>query len=180
MVAFQDPRMEIFRFIYPGPVALQAIEAKPSVRSFNLSELPTLKVCCWCNAMPIPKPLKRYCSGDCRESASLFCNPQSPAGKMYVLLQLQDCTCVGCGEIYDEKVSGLVDHWWRVIQERQKHGLWTQINQIPLWMLGQNTGDTWHVDHIIPIFRGGRGVCLENIQVLCVNCHKKKTARERR
>ena len=34
-----------------------------------------------------------------------------------------------------------------------------------------------HIDHIIPISEGGKGD-LENLQLLCVPCHRKKTQRE--
>lgn len=168
--------------VYPGPYALEAIQRKPAARYFNLSELPKLKVCAWCNAFPVHPPKRRYCSDDCQRSAHMFCTPQSPAMKMYILLQLQDCTCVGCGEFFEDHVNELVDKWWALIQERRKHGIWTEkeLDKVPLRFVGDQTGHLWHVDHIIPIFRGGHGVCLENLQVLCVNCHRVKTARERR
>lgn len=178
-MAFDHPKLKLAKMIYPGPYALQAIEAKPRVRSFSLSSLPNLKVCVWCNVSRISKPRRRYCSQDCVDAAVLFCNPQSPATKMYILLQLQDCTCVGCGEIYEEMISQRVESLWNLIQERKKHNLWLDTKHVSLAMLGDNTGAIWHVDHIIPIFRGGRGVCIENVQVLCVRCHKRKTIRER-
>ncbi len=38
--------------------------------------------------------------------------------------------------------------------------------------------DTWHVDHIVPVFKGGR-TKLTNLQILCRACHDKKTAGEK-
>lgn len=99
--------------------------------------------------------------------------------KMFILITLQDCACTGCGECFDDKLKELADSWWRVIQDRQQSGIWKEYKAVPLSLLGDNTGNLWHVDHIIPIFRGGAGVGIENIQVLCVKCHKKKTIRER-
>lgn len=32
-----------------------------------------------------------------------------------------------------------------------------------------------HVDHIVPVYRGGGGCWLNNYQLLCHTCHKKKT-----
>ncbi len=177
-MAFTHEHLEVLRLIHPGPIALAAIEAKPRARYFNLSDLPHLKVCAWCNARPITPPRRRYCGEDCQESATLYCAPQTPAMKMFVLIQLQDCTCVGCGECFDEELKKMVEQKWHVIKER--HNAWLDWKKVPLHYLGDNTGQLWHVDHIIPIFRGGRGVCLENIQVLCVRCHQKKTTRERR
>ena len=36
----------------------------------------------------------------------------------------------------------------------------------------------FHLDHIIPLFEGGKDVS-ENRQVLCIHCHEKKTAKEK-
>lgn len=183
-MAFTHPRLEVVRFVYPGPIALQAIEAKPSVRAFALSDLPPTKVCHWCNAHPITPPKRKYCSEDCTRSAYLFCYPQNPATKMYVFLQLQDCVCVGCGECFDDQVRELVEGHWSLLERRKADPSWAKyvegVNHVSLATLGDGTGHRWQVDHIIPIFRGGRGVCIENIQVLCEPCHRKKTARERR
>ncbi len=38
--------------------------------------------------------------------------------------------------------------------------------------------NSWHADHIIPVFNGGGGLGLENYQTLCINCHKEKTYKE--
>lgn len=173
-MALEHPQLRLARFLYPGPYALEAIEKKPKVRSFPLSDLPVLRgLCCWCNVGTITPPKRRYCSEECIESAMLFCHPQSPAAKMYVLVQLQDCMCPGCGEYFDDQLRERVEDHAR--RWKLKPG-----EQVSLGAIGYGTGHLWHVDHIIPIFRGGRGVCIENIQVLCVPCHTKKTARERR
>lgn len=35
-----------------------------------------------------------------------------------------------------------------------------------------------HVDHIVPINKGGKGLEWNNLQALCLACHNKKTAKE--
>jgi len=37
---------------------------------------------------------------------------------------------------------------------------------------------TWQIDHVIPVFRGGR-TKLSNLQVLCAACHDEKSASEK-
>lgn len=44
---------------------------------------------------------------------------------------------------------------------------------------GKRSLDTWEADHIIPVERGGAACGLDNIQTLCVRCHRQKTAAER-
>jgi 5-methylcytosine-specific restriction endonuclease McrA len=34
------------------------------------------------------------------------------------------------------------------------------------------------IDHIIPIFKGGMAIGLDNVQILCYSCHKKKTKKD--
>ena len=43
--------------------------------------------------------------------------------------------------------------------------------------LFESTRSIWHADHILPVFKGGGETGLDNIQTLCVSCHKKKSAK---
>ncbi|WP_442969820.1 HNH endonuclease [Roseibium sp. Sym1] len=36
----------------------------------------------------------------------------------------------------------------------------------------------WHVDHVLPVYRGGL-TTLRNLQALCVACHSRKSAEEK-
>lgn len=38
--------------------------------------------------------------------------------------------------------------------------------------------EPWECDHIVPVAEGGGALGFENLQVLCVPCHKKKTAEQ--
>lgn len=38
--------------------------------------------------------------------------------------------------------------------------------------------ENWHVDHVLPVFLGGSACGLDNLQTLCVDCHKEKTYTE--
>lgn len=35
--------------------------------------------------------------------------------------------------------------------------------------------DEWHADHIVPVHKGGGGCDIDNLQTLCIPCHKDKT-----
>lgn len=37
--------------------------------------------------------------------------------------------------------------------------------------------DGFELDHVIPLFKGGKDI-IENCQVLCIECHRKKTKEE--
>lgn len=37
----------------------------------------------------------------------------------------------------------------------------------------------WEADHIVPVFKGGGQSGLDNIQTLCIKCHKIKSKKER-
>ena len=41
-------------------------------------------------------------------------------------------------------------------------------------------GNLWHADHINPVFNGGGEATIENIQTLCVACHRRKTIAEQK
>lgn len=54
-----------------------------------------------------------------------------------------------------------------------------KCRKVSLAQLGSGIGDVVHVDHIVPLFKGGAGFGLSNIQVICVACHRQKTIEER-
>jgi len=39
--------------------------------------------------------------------------------------------------------------------------------------------EKWEADHILPVFKGGAGLGIENYQTLCPHCHKIKTNLDR-
>lgn len=66
--------------------------------------------------------------------------------------------CAGCGVVCVEKAEG--DHAW------SRFG---QVHELA----------TWEADHRIPLEDGGAHA-LDNLQCLCVDCHRAKTGRENR
>jgi hypothetical protein len=142
----------------------------------NLSELRVeAKICKWCEARAIDDARAHYCSDACRVSADIWARPQSPAAKAFVLVFKQDGVCTFCGLLWRDELA------LRILEgaERCKRAGFSLGREL-LWRVGYNTGDLWHVDHIVPIHKGGVGVGPANIQVICVGCHRRKTAGENR
>lgn len=160
-----------FKLVPAGEHAQAALDAHQHLRSMNSSVLkPIDGKCCWCNTRPIIKPRRRYCSEACDLSAFYTGNPQSPHMRAYILLNFQQGACAGCGEIQDI-VFEKYHHWLRLLTRRDG----TQEYPVRYGHVGDNTGHVINVDHKVAMVNGGKGLDLNNIQVLCVACHRKKT-----
>jgi hypothetical protein len=168
----------------PGPRALELIEKFRYKRSVALAYLEVVdKKCCWCNVNDIKPPKRRYCSTNCVSSGWFYANPQDPKCKMWLFINRQNCICYGCGEDFQEEVAQRIikkrEHYDRMKKNYPTENAYWE-GPVPYHAIGDNTGHIWQVDHIIPMFKGGHGLDLNNIQVLCVPCHKRKSALERR
>lgn len=175
---FHHPHLKQFEFRHPGPLAVATIRNWRGRRHMPLSNLviPQTGVCKWCNVVKV-KGKRHYCDHDCANSAYAFCYPQSPEAKGFVFLDLQSCTCTACGEIFEDTIREMIEQEYaRIAKWQADKGL--QAEPISYYLLMANTGEQWHVDHVIPISRGGDGIGFENVQVICKVCHLKKTARE--
>lgn len=172
--------LEEIEQIEPGEKALEKLATVGKRRSFNLSEFkPVHGACCWCNKNPIPKGKRKYCSQHCQDSAYRYCNPQSPFTKAYVLIHIQSCACPICGLLYEEQIIKEILEGHASLVRAKKAG-YKVGDKVSYWKVGYNTGHIWEVDHIVPIYKGGASVGLTNIQVICVECHRKKTIAERK
>lgn len=50
---------------------------------------------------------------------------------------------------------------------------------VTYFQIGYKIGSLFHLDHCKPLFMGGDGIGIHNVQILCVPCHKTKTIKER-
>jgi hypothetical protein len=156
----------------PGPIAQSKIELHRGKRWMNLSELKVInRICKWCETGQIADARRHYCSPKCQDSADLWCRPQSPAAKAFVLVFKQDGCCTFCGLSWEDELCKRID------ESRRRYSP-DPTGRTLLWRIGYGTGDLWHVDHVIPIHKGGNGVGLDNVQVICVKCHFRKTAKD--
>lgn len=165
--------LEDREFIPPGPDAQRQLEPFRARRYANLSDIRCDgKVCSWCNAKPIEKGRKKYCSEACVFSAQVYVNPQTPKAKAWVFVAIQSCACRICGEDFEDELVAIAESKRPFMTGLPRDGKFT----LSYWGLGYGTGERWQVDHIVPIHKGGRGIGFENVQVVCATCHRKKTA----
>lgn len=98
------------------------------------------------------------------------------------------CSC-GCGEVltgrktrwYSEDCQAYAVHCYWILYGNRDIILDYLVNYYGKCCLGCGQvyedifGADVHVDHIIPVYRGGGACWLSNYQVLCKDCHKSKT-----
>lgn len=141
------------------------------------------KLCVWCLKNRLTGRQQKYCGFDCKMSCFIYANPQDDYAKAWVLINKQNCACAACGLSYEDLIIKGVNRMIKRVEEwrinAKKYG-WKEILEIQYGAIVDNTGHIIQVDHIIPIFKGGAAIGLQNIQVICSGCHMVKTASERR
>jgi 5-methylcytosine-specific restriction endonuclease McrA len=144
-------------FIYPKNPRVFELVKNNTRRYLALDTIKGEKGCCkWCMDK-LDNTRKKYCSNNCKESAWAFFYPQKYSHK-YLMKRQSDC-CLGCGYNFNDKTKKFIRRFYGDTCEYTDYG---------------------DVDHIIPIHKGGEILGIENVQLLCRECHIKKTASERR
>lgn len=170
----------------PGPHALELMASRARSRHFALTDLkPPAGLCAWCGCHPVgaftPR-LRRYCSADCSETAGWNAKPQGPAVRAWLLIYRQQGACARCGVMHADEVDRLVRdimaHELRLEKEYPGEAWAKASSKASLWRIGNRMGHIVEVDHVVPIHLGGSGVGLQNVQALCVPCHRRKSAEE--
>lgn len=165
-------------------------------RSRNLDTLRAIerdgkRVCAWCNASALKSKQQKYCSADCSISAWAWFYPQKEWG-LGILMIRQEWLCKVCGFSWRALAQEIHNKQYRMRRVVENH-LWIYKEDPTLkepFALGEKVD--WalmkrikrqspgarkpEVDHIIPIFKGGTSIGLDNHQVICNACHKLKTA----
>lgn len=165
--------LEHVEFVEPCEDAKAYIDSIGQQRTVNLDKIKNHPgKCAWCKG-DLPKRRRRWCSDSCVRCAWDTAYPQTPSSKMFRLIHFQNCACTYCGLSYEETIEDKIQKEYALNLKYHPDRLKVSYHQ-----LGSNTGNIWHVDHIIPIFKGGKGICPKNLQVICVSCHKQKTAKD--
>lgn len=153
-------------------------------RSVCLDQLKPVKTeagrfCAWCVEGQIHRGNAKYCNQVCRDSAWAWAYPQSEHG-LGMLLHRQDHKCNLCGFDYNPFLE---------TECREMHGGYSYNRLIDyktefIWYLYSRLKRRVpperkpEVDHVIPIFKGGESLGLDNHQAICYSCHKSKTAKD--
>lgn len=121
-------------------------------------------VCAVCNSEITASRKRRYCSDHCKEVA--YATQKFFLWKKvrnYVLEQ-SDWTCNWCGLTREERK----DQRWKEIEEKHGEEFMESYGK-------PNVDDYFEVDHIKPVSKGGKVFDLDNLQVLCQKCNRKKS-----
>jgi len=129
-----------------------------------------VKSCIWC-LEPLGGRARRWCGDEeCVKAALAWGRPQCEHGLYYLLLK-QELKCNDCGfsykKYFDEAMPTIEG---QIPGSNEIHfGMRTFRGMVPYEVRPE-------VDHIVAISLGGTALGLENHQVLCMKCHKEKTA----
>lgn len=136
---------------------------------------------------PNGRPLCRQCSKETEPPRKTFCSDEcvhnwkirSQASYAREQVALRDRgVCKACG-LDTEKLKSLL---YKVRSEKGEPAYSHLISQFALKTGYAFSLDKhfWEMDHIRPVDWGGGSCDLENLQTLCVACHRTKTRRQRR
>lgn len=147
-------------------------------RAYRLSDLETpvdngSKLCIWC-LDPLVGKRQKWCSEDCVAYALAWGRPQTAHG-LIILLERHSNSCSECGLSYSEYLSNAyekVKKWkWVGKTSFTERYMRAFKRMVPKEIRPE-------VDHIIPVFKGGQAIGLENVRLVCAPCHKAKTVRD--
>jgi 5-methylcytosine-specific restriction protein A len=138
------------------------------------------RLCRWCNKEVSP-PRRTFCSDECVHEWRM----RSSTKYLRELVYVRDCgVCSACNTDTRRIKSAIEDERSRLYALYGK--LW---DDTPEWV--QFLNDTkvtkkeawkslWQADHILEVKDGGGQSGLDNIQTLCLWCHKEKTKKMRK
>lgn len=121
-------------------------------------------LCTWCQK-EVPTGRRTWCSHKCVDQYRMATDWQYLSSKIY---ERDKGICQSCG-VDTKEIREQLNRDQKEMKERRE---W------PCYPKGYFRR-TYDIDHIIPVEDGGKSI-MENLQTLCVACHKKKTAEQAR
>lgn len=135
------------------------------------------KFCLWCNEVELKKKNQKYCSPECSLAIFAWANPQKENGLLPLLIS-QDWKCNACqydySPILEQLHEWMKSHNWKI----PTVGKDDAIHYMKWFKNRILKPHSPEVDHIVPIFKGGRPLDSSNLQCLCFTCHKAKTKKD--
>lgn len=149
-------------------------------RALSLSRFPVLKTaegkrfCLWCGTVELTKSNQKYCSTECSLAIWTWAQPQKENG-LFALLTRQEWKCKLCDfdyfPFYAQICSWMKSHRYK-LPELGKDDAYHMMKRFKRLMPSTQKPE---VDHIVPIYKGGQSLGLDNHQAICYSCHKTKT-----
>lgn len=134
------------------------------------------KGCIWCGeALASNHHAARYCKDDnCRISAYAWSYPQKEEGIFFLMVR-QDWSCNICKHDWKPFIeTHIINKFYgtKNLDYKNKYSMYL------ITRLKENIDPKLkpEVDHVVPIFKGGTSLGLDNHQCICYNCHKGKTS----
>lgn len=127
--------------------------------------------CRYCGR-PLAPPVRDWCSQACRSMAlHAFSLANDPAYQRRAVWQRDRGVCAACG-----RDTRALRRQLAAAQGAEREWLYHRLIREGYDRHRLDASILWEMDHIHPVIEGGGGTGLENLQTLCVPCHKRKTA----
>jgi 5-methylcytosine-specific restriction endonuclease McrA len=127
--------------------------------------------CRYCGGA-VPPPGRDWCSDRCRERAlHEFSLAHDPAYQRRAVWKRDRGVCARCGRdtlALRRRLQGA--------QGAQQEALYAHLLHEGYDRHRLDRLLLWEMDHVVAVIEGGGGTGLENLQTLCIPCHKRKTA----
>lgn len=137
-------------------------------------------LCRWCGG-GVPAPRRSWCSQPCVDEWLERADPQH---QRYKVALRDKGVCAACG-LDTQELARVLRRDARLPEEddrgrrRRERFLRGRMRLARDRRMGVPVTDhLWEMDHVHPVAEGGGGCGLENLQTLCVWCHREKTAEQ--
>lgn len=138
-----------------------------------------VRACRFC-LNPVAPPRKTFCSGECVHNWKIRNNSTYLRQHIYERDLGKCAECATDTRYLKIEYEDLVHRLRKVASNLEKQP------EYVAWLLSRKMTHKeaqksfWHADHIIAVFQGGADGGMDNIQTLCVKCHKIRTASQRK
>lgn len=154
-------------------------------RTYNLTNIKKvekngLKYCAWCAETEIKRGNQKYCCEECSINAMAWAYPQKEQS-LGLLLMKQNFKCNSCNYDYAPMMEQICNDQYRRRIDRlvnfREELVWYFYKRLKYKIEKKFRPE---VDHIIPIYKGGDALGIDNHQAICYTCHKTKTSQDLR